>query len=58
MLYLVQKDARISYKEIAKILNRSETTIRDRIKSMEEAGIIQGYTALIDKTALGLNFLQ
>ncbi|MCD6171031.1 MAG: winged helix-turn-helix transcriptional regulator [Thermoplasmata archaeon] len=42
MLYLVQKDARISYKEIAKILNRSETTIRDRIKSMEEAGIIQG----------------
>ena len=56
ILYLVQKDARISYKEIAKILNRSETTIRDRIKSMEEAGIIQGYTALIDKTALGLNF--
>jgi len=46
----------MTYKEIAAELNRSETTIRDRIKAMERAGIIQGYTALIDKTALGLNF--
>jgi len=46
----------MTYKEIASELNRSETTIRDRIKAMERVGIIQGYTALIDKTALGLNF--
>ena len=56
ILFLLQKDARITYKEIASELNRSETTIRDRIKAMERVGIIQGYTALIDKTALGLNF--
>ena len=56
ILYLLQKDARMTYKEIAKELKRSETTIRDRIRAMEEEGIIQGYTALIDKTALGLNF--
>ena len=56
ILYILQKDARITYKEIANELKRSETTIRDRIKAMERAGIIQGYTALIDKTALGLNF--
>ena len=56
ILYLLQKDARMTYKEIASELKRSETTIRDRIKSMERTGIIQGYTALIDKTALGLNF--
>lgn len=56
ILHLLQKDARQTYKDIAKELNRSETTIRDRIKAMERAGIIQGYTALIDKTALGLNF--
>ena len=46
----------MTYKEIAAELKRSETTIRDRIKAMERVGIIQGYTALIDKTALGLNF--
>ena len=56
ILFLLQKDARMTYKEIAAELNRSETTIRDRIKAMERLGIIQGYTALINKTALGLNF--
>jgi len=56
IIFLLQKDARITYKEIAAELKRSETTIRDRIKAMERVGIIQGYTALIDKTALGLNF--
>ena len=56
IIFLLQKDARITYKEIAVELKRSETTIRDRIKAMERVGIIQGYTALIDKTALGLNF--
>lgn len=56
ILYLLQKDARMTYKDIANHLKRSETTIRDRIRAMEKLGIIQGYTALIDKTALGLNF--
>ena len=56
ILYLLQEDARRSYKEIAAKLKRSETTIRDRIKAMERVGIIQGNTTLIDKTALGLNF--
>jgi DNA-binding Lrp family transcriptional regulator len=56
ILYLLQKDARTTYKEISRELKRSETTIRDRIKAMERIGIIQGYIALIDKTALGLNF--
>lgn len=56
ILFLLQKDARLTYKEIAKELNRSDSTIRDRIKAMERVGIIQGYTALIDKTSLGLNY--
>jgi DNA-binding Lrp family transcriptional regulator len=56
ILFLLQKDARLTYKEISAELKRSETTVRDRIKAMERIGIIQGYTALIDKTALGLNF--
>jgi len=58
ILYLLQKDARMTYKEIATELKRSETTIRDRIKAMERTGIIQGYTALVNKPALGLNFFS
>ena len=56
ILHLLQQDGRKSYKEIAAELKRSETTIRDRIKAMERNGVIQGYTVLIDKTSLGLNF--
>lgn len=56
ILYLLQQDARMTYKDIANKLNRSETTIRDRIRAMEKADVIQGYTVLIDKTVLGLNF--
>ena len=56
ILHFLQRDARITYKEIAKELKRSETTIRDRIKAMEEAGVIQGYTALVDKTVIGFHF--
>jgi len=56
ILYHLQLDARKTYKDIALELKRSETTIRDRIKAMERTGIIQGYTALINKTELGLNF--
>jgi len=56
IVFLLQKDARMTYKEIAEELHRSETTIRDRIKAMERMGLIQGYTALIDNTALGLGF--
>ena len=56
ILYLLQKDARMTYKDIASELKRSETTIRDRIRALERVGIIQGYTTLVNKTALGLNF--
>ncbi len=56
ILYYLQKDGRMTFKEIAEKIDRSETTIRDRIKAMERSGIIQGYTTLIDKTSLGLNF--
>ena len=56
ILYLLQKDARMTYKEIANELKRSETTIRDRIKAMERIGILQRYPEFINTTALALNF--
>ncbi len=48
ILCALKENARISNSELAKILNVSETTIRRRIKNMEEKGIIRGYTALIN----------
>ena len=55
ILYLLQKDARMTYKDIARALNRSESTIRDRISIMENEGVVKGYSAVINKEKVGLN---
>jgi Lrp/AsnC family transcriptional regulator for asnA, asnC and gidA len=55
ILYLLQKDARMTYKDIARALSRSESTIRDRISIMEDDGVIKGYSAIINKEKVGLN---
>ncbi|MCD1293685.1 Lrp/AsnC family transcriptional regulator [Methanocella sp. CWC-04] len=55
ILQLLQRDGRITYKDITKEMDRAESTVRERISFMEEQGIIEGYTAIIDKPRVGLN---
>jgi len=55
ILYILQKDARMTYKDIARELNRSESTVRDRMAILEEQGVIKSYSAIIDKEKVGLN---
>jgi len=55
ILEILMKDGRKSYTEIAKILETSETSVRKRIKRMEEEGIIKGYKAEIDPAKIGYN---
>ncbi len=53
ILNLLQKNATMSYKEIATALGKPESTIRDRIKNLEKHGIIRGYVADIDRSRFG-----
>ena len=53
LLSLVE-DARISTAEIARKVSLSPPSVAERIRRLEEAGIITGYTASIDPRALGL----
>ena len=46
-------DARISARQLALKLGMSTVTILSRIKKLEKAKIIKGYTALIDHEKLG-----
>jgi Lrp/AsnC family transcriptional regulator for asnA, asnC and gidA len=55
ILYLLQQDGRMTYKDIAKAINRSESTVRDRISIMEEEGVIKGYSAIVDRAKVGLH---
>ncbi|MBM4237292.1 MAG: Lrp/AsnC family transcriptional regulator [Euryarchaeota archaeon] len=54
ILQLLQKNGKLTYEEIGEILGRSPSTIRDRIKKMEESRTILGYSAIVDQERLGI----
>jgi Lrp/AsnC family leucine-responsive transcriptional regulator len=54
ILRLLQENARWTYKEIAEKINLSLTPVHDRIKKLENDGIIEKYVALLNKKKLGL----
>jgi Lrp/AsnC family leucine-responsive transcriptional regulator len=48
ILRLLQQNARISVKEIAEKVHLSTTPVHERIKRMEESGVIKQYATLVD----------
>lgn len=53
ILTLLQKDARLSYREIAKELRIAVGTVYNRIKRLEEEGVIKGFYPKLDYEKLG-----
>jgi Lrp/AsnC family leucine-responsive transcriptional regulator len=49
ILHYLQHDARLTTKEIADKIDKSITTVHDRIRKLEAGGVIRKYVALIDK---------
>ena len=47
-------DARVSVAELARFVGLSAPSAAERIKRLEESGIIEGYAASLDPRALGL----
>jgi Lrp/AsnC family leucine-responsive transcriptional regulator len=50
----VQADGRISTQDLAAKVGLSASPCARRVRMLEEAGIIKGYTAVIDQTKVGL----
>lgn len=50
----LQKNARISIAELAKRVALTATPCTRRVQLLESAGLIKGYAAVLDQTALGL----
>lgn len=50
---LLKKDAKMSIKELASVVGITKTPIYERIKRLEEEGIIKKYIAVIDEKKLG-----
>ena len=57
LLQLLQHDSRLTNKELADKTGKSVTTVYERIRNLEERGIIRAYVALLDREAIGKNLL-
>ncbi|HET7818123.1 MAG TPA: Lrp/AsnC family transcriptional regulator [Bacteroidia bacterium] len=57
ILALLQKNAHLTSKEIADRLHLSVTPIYERIKKLEQKGIIRNYVALLDKEKINRSMI-
>src|SRR5579863_877196 len=57
LLHELQVNARLSLAELGRRVGLSPTATAERLKQMEETGILRGYTLAIDREALGLEVL-
>ncbi len=53
IIRLVQSNARMPFKEIAKKLKVSEGTVFNRLEKLKKAGVIKGFKAMVDYERLG-----
>lgn len=56
ILKLLQQNARITVKEIAEKIHLSTTPVHERVKRMEESGIIIQYATLVDHSKVKKGF--
>ncbi|WP_250035545.1 Lrp/AsnC family transcriptional regulator [Paractinoplanes maris] len=57
LLTELQKDGRSSYAELARAVAMSPSAVAERIRRLEEAGVIAGYRARLDPERLGLTVM-
>lgn len=57
MIETLQEDGRISVSELGRRVGLSQPATSERLKRLEERGIIKGYRAIIDPVAVGLGMM-
>lgn len=57
LLEALQQDGRATYAELARTVSMSASAVTERVRRLEEAGVISGYTAVIDPERVGLTIL-
>ncbi|MFQ5651954.1 MAG: Lrp/AsnC family transcriptional regulator [bacterium] len=50
---ILLRDARITHAQIAETVGLSRPAVAERIRKLEQAGIIEGYTAIVSPEAMG-----
>jgi Lrp/AsnC family leucine-responsive transcriptional regulator len=50
----LQRDARATYAEVAATVGLSASAVHERVRKLEQQGVIRGYRAVVDPEAIGL----
>lgn len=50
---LLRADGRMSYTDLGKAIGLSTSAVHQRVRRLEERGVISGYAAIVDPAALG-----
>jgi Lrp/AsnC family transcriptional regulator, leucine-responsive regulatory protein len=54
ILMLLQHNSTLTYKEIAQKINLSLSPVHDRIKRLEQEGVVEKYVGILNKKILGV----
>jgi Lrp/AsnC family leucine-responsive transcriptional regulator len=54
---LLSQDGRMSFTDLGKATGLSTSAVHQRVRRLEERGVIQGYRAVVDHNALGMPLL-
>jgi Lrp/AsnC family leucine-responsive transcriptional regulator len=54
ILQVLQEDGRITNVDLADKVHLSPSAVLRRVRRLEESGVIRGYTAVLDKAAIGV----
>ena len=49
---LLRQDGRMSYTDLGKAMGMSTSAVHQRVRRLEERGVIKGYAAVVDYSAL------
>jgi Lrp/AsnC family leucine-responsive transcriptional regulator len=57
LLAALQDDGRASFADLARVVAMSASAVAERVRRLEEIGVIAGYRATIDPAAVGLTIM-
>jgi Lrp/AsnC family leucine-responsive transcriptional regulator len=57
LLAALQQDGRASYADLARAVSMSPSAVAERVRRLEEAGVVTGYRAVVAPAAVGLDVM-
>ncbi|MFJ6698844.1 Lrp/AsnC family transcriptional regulator [Streptomyces sp. NPDC091272] len=57
ILEALQRDGRATFAELARAVSMSSSAVTERVRRLEEAGVISGYSAVVEPERLGIPIL-